>query len=390
MVDIAIIGGGIVGTCTAYHLAVGGGAGQLVVVEPDPTYARAATTLSSGGIRRVFSLPECIWMSKYGHEVFDNFDKLMTIDGEKPASLSFHRQGYLFLGTGAANVSQLEETFKIVAENNVRVELLDRSAVKDRFPSLSVDDVDIAMYSPDDGFLDPYSALIGTRRKAASLGVEYIKDRVVDFHVSKTKIDALVLESGRIIKSDIIVNAANCGGIELCEKLGMRLPVFPMRRLTFYFEIRQKLETLPSVRHIANSVSFRAEGKGFICGRPNYKEKLGFNWDVDYDWFDGEIWPVLAERVKAFEELKVESAWSGHYDQNTMDNNVVLGRWIGGLENFYVALGYSGHGFQHGPATGRALAELLINGEFQTLDLSRLSYQRVIDNDPLRDISPHG
>jgi glycine/D-amino acid oxidase-like deaminating enzyme len=387
--DIAIIGGGINGSSIAYHLALSGRAGKVVVIEPDPTYERAATPRSTGGVRRMFSIPECIAMSEYGHHIYGNFDTLMAIGDEAPGSINFRRQGYMWLGTGAAHVNQLIENWKIHAANGVRVEILDRNGVKKRFPSLSVDDVDAAIYSPDDGFLDPYSALIGTRKKAASLGAEYIKDRVVDFQVSGRRITGLVMGSGKTLKADVVVNAANCGGIELCEKLGMKVPVQPMRRLTFYFEVRQTLEPLPSVRHIGNNVAFRPEGKGYISGRTNYEEKFGFNWDVDHDWFTESIWPHLAERAKAFEELKVQSSWSCHYDQNTLDNNAIIGPWIGGCDNFYVVIGYSGHGLQHGPATGRAIKELLVDGGYQSLDLTRLSYQRIIDGRPLDDVSPY-
>lgn len=389
MADIAIIGGGINGSSIAYHLAASGRGGHVVVIEPDPTYEHAATPRSSGGVRRMFSIPECIQMSRYGHEVYGNFDTLMAIDGEPPAPVNFRRIGYMWLGTGPDHVHQLTENWKIHAANGVRVEFLERNGLKRRFPSLSVDDVDVAIHSPDDGFLDPYSALIGIRRKAASLGAEFIKDRVVDFQVSNTRIQALVLESGATLKAEIVVNAANCWGVALCDRLGMKVPVHPMRRLTFYFEIRETLEALPSIRHIGNNVHFRPEGKGFISGRTKYDEKFGFNWDVDHDWFNEGMWPSLAERVKAFEALKVQSAWSCHYDQNTFDNNAIIGPWIGGCENFYVVIGYSGHGFQHGPATGRAIKELLIDGGYQTLDLSRLSYQRIIDDTPLRDVSPY-
>lgn len=389
MADIAIIGGGINGSSIAYHLAASGRAGHVVVIEPDPTYEHAATTRSTGGVRRMFSIPECIQMSQYGHQVYGNFDALMAIDGVPPAPVNFRRLGYMWLGSGPDHVHRLTENWKIHAANGVRIELLERSGLKRRFPSLSVDDVDVAIHSPDDGFLDPYSALIGIRKKAASLGAEYIKDRVVDFRVSNTRIQALVLESGKTLKAEIVINAANCWGVALCDKLGMKIPVHPMRRLTFYFEIRETLEALPSIRHIGNNVHFRPEGKGFISGRTKYDEKFGFNWDVDYDWFNEGMWPRLAERVKAFEELKVQSAWSCHYDQNTFDNNAIIGPWIGGRENFYVVIGYSGHGFQHGPATGRAIKELLIDGGYQTLDLSRLSYRRIIDNEPLRDVSPY-
>jgi len=112
----------------------------------------------------------------------------------------------------------------------------------------------------------------------------------------------------------------------------MRVPVYPMRRLTFYFEVREKLEMMPLTRHISRNVSFRPQGAGYISGNTRYDEPPGFNWDVDYPYFDEAIWPSLADRVPAFEALKMTSAWAGHYDQNSFDNNAILGPWVDGLE----------------------------------------------------------
>ena len=168
----------------------------------------------------------------------------------------------------------------------------------------------------------------------------------------------------------------------------MKVPVYPMRRLTFYFEIRARLEPMPLTRHISRNVSFRPQGAGYISGNTRYDEPPGFNWEVDHDYFDEAIWPGLAERVPAFEALKVTGAWAGHYDQNSFDNNAILGPWVNGVGNFYIALGFSGHGLMQAPAVGRGLSELLLYGRNQTLDLSRLGYRRILDGVPLHDEVP--
>jgi glycine/D-amino acid oxidase-like deaminating enzyme len=278
--------------------------------------------------------------------------------------------------------------WRVQTAHDARIELLDRKGVKHRFPSMRVDDVDIAAYSPDDGFMDPYSVLMGFRRKAISLGIKYLKDRVVDFEVSDKKIAAVKLESGERLAGEVFVNAANCWGPELCDKLGMKVPVYPMHRLTFYFEIREKLEMMPLTRHISKNVSFRPQGAGYITGNTKYDMAPGFDWEVDYDYFDEAIWPGLAERVPAFEALKVSGAWAGHYDQNSFDNNAILGPWIGGLDNFHIALGFSGHGLMQAPAVGRGMSELLLHGRYQTLDLSRMGYRRILNDKPLLDEVP--
>ena len=311
----------------------------------------------------------------------------MAVDGE-PAWIDFHRAGYLWLGSGKEDVDALMANWRVQTAHDARVELLDRKGVKHRFPSMRVDDIDIAAFSPDDGYLDPYSVLMGFRRKAVILGIRYLKDRAVDFEVAGKRVAAVRLESGQRIAADSVVNAANCWGSELCERLGMKIPVHPLHRLTFYFEIREQLERMPLTRHISGNVSFRPQGAGYICGNTTYGEPHGFSWEVDYSYFDEAIWPGLAKRVPAFEALKVKSAWAGHYDENTLDNNAILGPWVGGLENFHIALGFSGHGLMQAPAVGRGLSELLLHGRYQTLDLSRLGYRRILDGMPLRDEVP--
>jgi glycine/D-amino acid oxidase-like deaminating enzyme len=387
MPKIVIIGGGVIGSSIAYHLAAAGHAADVVVIEPDPTYEFAASPRATGGIRQLFTVPENIRMVQYGHEVYGQFETLMAVDGE-PAPINFQRMGYLWLGSGKADVDAPMANWRVQTAHDARIELLDRKGVKHRFPSMRVDDVDIAAYSPDDGFMDPYSVLMGFRRKAVSLGIKYLKDRVIEFEVADNRVAAVKLESGERLAGELFVNAANCWGPELCEKLGMKVPVYPMHRLTFYFEIREKLEMMPLTRHISKNVSFRPQGAGYITGNTKYDVAPGFNWDVDYDYFDEAIWPGLAERVPAFEALKVSGAWAGHYDQNSFDNNAILGPWVGGLHNFHIALGFSGHGLMQAPAVGRGMSELLLHGSYRTLDLSRMGYRRILDNKPLLDEVP--
>lgn len=387
MARIVIIGGGVIGSSIAYHLARAGHAGDTIVIEPDPTYEFAASPRATGGIRQLFTVPENIRMAQYGHEVYGQFETLMAVDGE-PAPINFQRRGYLWFGSGKADVDALIANWRVQTAHDARVELLDRKGVRHRFPSMRVDDIDIAAYSPDDGYMDPYSVLMGFRRKVVNLGVKYLKHRVVDFEVSGKRVAAVTLESGERLAGELFVNAANCWGPELCDKLGMKVPVAPLHRLTFYFEIRETLEPMPLTRHISKNVSFRTQGAGYITGNTKYDEPPGFNWDVDYNYFDEAIWPGLAERVPAFEALKVTGAWAGHYDQNSFDNNAILGPWVGVLDNFHIALGFSGHGLMQAPAVGRALSELLLYGRYQTLDLSRMGYQRILNDTPLLDEVP--
>ncbi len=384
MADIIIIGGSIMGSSIAYHLAKTGRAGDICVIEPDPSYEWAAAPRSSGGVRLMHGLPENIEMSRYGRQVYKDFARLMDVDGQ-PGRFDFLEHGYLYLVAGAEEVAAAEESWRIQTGLGVPNDFLTRDELAVRFPAMNVADIDAAIHAPQDGFIDPAAAVLGFRRKAISLGAEYIQDKVVDIAVSGGLARHVVLASGERIAGDIIVNVAGAWGPEICAMVGMPVPVQPLSRNTFYFEIRGALETLPLTKD-PSGVTFRQEGAGFTAGQTDVNVAFGFNWDVDHDLFETVFWPALAHRVPAFEALQVKRSWAGHYAYNRMDGNTIIGNWIGGLDNFYVATGFSGAGLQKGPAIGRAITELLLDGGYQTIDLSRLSYQRVIDGEALLEI----
>ena len=132
--------------------------------------------------------------------------------------------------------------------------------------------------------------------------------------------------------------------------------------------------------------AFRTEGRGFATTMATQAEPGGFRWEVteaDHNEFENIRWPALANRLPAFERIKVKRTWPGHYAVNYMDGNAIIGPWANGLENFIVATGVTGAGLQKGPAVGRALTEIVLKGRYETIDLTRLSYQRVIDDAPL-------
>ncbi|MDE0728468.1 MAG: FAD-dependent oxidoreductase [Alphaproteobacteria bacterium] len=381
MADIIIIGGSIMGSSIAYHLAMTGRGGDICVIEPDPSYEWAAAPRSSGGVRLMHGLPENIEMSRYGREVYKDFAALMDVDGQ-PGSFEFLEHGYLYLVAGGPEIAAAEENWRIQTGLGVPNDFLDRDQVAARFLSMNVADIDAAIHAPQDGFIDPNAAVLGFRRKAISLGVTYIQDKVVDIEVAGGLARAVVLGSGARVAGDVIVNVAGAWGPEVCAMVGMRVPVEPLSRNTFYFEIRGQVETMPLTKD-PSGVAFRQEGAGFTAGQTDINVPFGFDWDVHHDKFEEVFWPALAHRVPAFEALQVKRGWSGHYAYNRMDGNTIIGKWIGGLDNFYIATGFTGAGLQKGPAIGRAITELLLHGGYQTIDLSRMSYQRVIDDEPL-------
>ena len=376
--DVAIIGGGVIGCAAAYFLKSAGVA-RVCVIEPDPTYAKAATPVATGGCRRLFSRPENILMSQFSIEFFKAFTKYVAVDGSAP-EVQWREQGYLFVVAGG-HATTLEANYRIQQGLGVKVELMDRARIASRYPWLRSDDLALGVLSPEDGWLDPNSVLQGFRKKAQALGTGFTRDRVVDVYTGDSRVTELDLASGARVRADAFVNAAGCWAPSIAKLAGMDLPVNPMRRFEHYVQLAEELPPMPLIKD-PDRLVIRPEGTGYSVGLVRSDEPRGFNFEVDPCYFENVVWPACANRIPAFEELKLQREWAGLYDECELDGNMILGNWPGKLENFHVACGFSGHGLMHAPAVGRALAELIVHGRFETIDLTRMSYQRVLDNTP--------
>ena len=381
--DIIIIGGGIMGSAAAYFLGIDGRAGAVTVIEPDATYTKASTPAGAGGVRRLMCRPENIRMSQFSLDFYANFQDVMATE-DNPADIQFRRQGYLFL-TSPGGVDDLTRNFETQSKEGVLAELLEVSALRARFPSVGTDNVALACHSPGDGWIDPQAALIGFRKKAESHGVKYLRDRVVGLEASKSAVTRAVLQSGDHMSGQIFLNTAGTWVDEIAAMTGAELPVKPMCRVQHFWRCAHEIEPLPLIKDESGAF-VRPEGDGFVGGCPSWEIEPGFIWEIDRgyfaNYFEDTVWALIANMVSKFETIKLDRSWGGHYAQNLFDGNMIIGRYSDGLKNLYTACGFSGHGIMHAPAVGRALAELALDGDFQTLDLSRMGFQRVRDNAP--------
>src|SRR5262249_27127455 len=205
-VDVVIIGGGAVGAAAPYFLRSHPRACRVPVIERDTSYQLTSTPRASGGVRRLFSLPENIALSNCSIPFFARFDTEMAVDGERPA-INFRKGGYLFI-VPPAGIRVLERNFEIQKANGVQVEWLERKDLKAKFPSMTVDDLGAGVFSPDDGWLDPYGVLQGLRKKAKALGAEFVTDDVVGLDVERRRLRAIRLKSGQSIEAEAVINAA--------------------------------------------------------------------------------------------------------------------------------------------------------------------------------------
>ena len=385
MSRITIVGGGIMGSSIAFHLGRAGAARDVTVIEPDPTYQWAASPRAVGGVRRLFGNRENVEMSQYGREVYLDFAR---VTGSTDFDPGFRVEGYMFLVEGRGAVAALEACAVMQRSAGAAVELLDRAALRARYPSLRFDDVDAAALCAEDGRLDPSSALMGFRRAAETTGVTYLKDRVVAMEADGRRVTKVRLESGRLLAPEIVVDCANCWAADVAAMVGMKLPVEPLRRQTFHFHAQTPPpEPIPAMRW-QKGYSLRPERTGFLTGIMREEETGRFDWSFDPQVFEDVLWPWLAERSAAFEAVKLQGGWTGHYDMCRLDGNPIIDRWTGGLENFVVVAGFSGHGLQHAPAVGRGVKELLLDGGFRSIDLSLFSWRRVVEGRPIVDPGP--
>lgn len=383
--DVVIIGGGVVGSSAAYFLARQADfKGSILVVEKDPTYNESATPRSAGGIRQQYSTPENIRISQFGADFIKSVGEHLAVDGEKP-DLQFHENGYLFLAT-ETGLPILTANQQLQQSLGASTLLLNPDELGRKFPWLNTADLAAGSFGPvNEGWLDPYSLLQAFKRKARSLGVTYLHDEVTGLDRKSGHIDSITLKSGTKISCGTVIVTAGIRAPIVTGFAGIDLPVRPRKRFVYVFDCKEDIRSAPLTID-PTGVWFRPEGAGFICGvsPPEDQDPDCTDYDLEYTLFEELIWPTLAERVPAFEAIKMTTAWAGHYDYNTLDQNVIIGK-TPQIDNMFIASGFSGHGLQQSPAIGRALSELITFGGYRTLDLSRLGYERILNGQLIQE-----
>ena len=380
--DVVIVGGGAVGSAIAYFLMREPGfAGSVAVVERDPTYRTASTTLSAGGVRQQYSTEVNIRIGQFGIGFMRDVPTTLMVDDEAPA-ISLREQGYLFLAS-PDGLADLQANHVLQRRLGVAVELLPVDALLGRFPWLSGTGLAAGSIGRDEGWVDPYSLLQAFRRKARSLGAVYLHDEVVGLRRTGERVSDVLLASGERLSCGTVVNAAGPRSRAVAEMAGLTLPVEARKRCVFVVDCKTPIPSCPLVID-TSGVWFRPESGHFICGvsPPEECDAEDFGLEVEHDIFPNDLWPVLAGRVPAFEALKVVSSWAGHYEYNVFDHNGILGA-SPDVPNLIFATGFSGHGLQQSPAVGRGISELIAFGEYRSLDLRPLSIERILENRPL-------
>ena len=375
--DIIIIGGGVIGSSVAYHLLRDGFTGKVLVLEKDHLYEYASTPRSAGGIRQLYTTTINMQLSKYSLQVYKTFAEDMAIDGEK-AEIDFKQRGYLFLATPEM-LPRFEVHWGLQGTCGIESQLLDNGQLLDIIPELNTSDLAGGLFCRESGYLDPYSVMNGYVRNAKKLGAEYIYDEVDALLLEQDRIQGIKLMDGREYHAPVVINCAGAWASILGEKAGLPLPVVPLPRQIFQFDIEKPLENYLPLTMDPTGVYFRHEGEKFISG---YAEEIepGINFKWRRSAFEEHIWPVLANRIQNFERAKIERGWSGLYDFNTEDHNAIIGEYPN-MKGYFIAYGFSGHGMQQAPAVGKCLSELILKGKYETIDLTPLRVERFAENE---------
>jgi FAD-dependent oxidoreductase domain-containing protein 1 len=380
--DVIITGGGIMGSATAYYLSRMAPGLKVAVVERDPSYARASTTLSMSNVRIQFSLKQNIQISQYALQVLDAFEDEMTVADRRPR-IYFRRDGNLFL-VGEENRPAARRAYDLQLSLGCRVQWWSPDQIKERYPLYDTTGILGGTFGPDDGHFDAYAALMAYKAKARSQGVNYLTGDVARIRTAGGRADGVALASGDVLSGGCVVNCGGAWAAQLAGTAGVKLPVIPVKRQVFALDPAVKPEGPLPLTVLLSGLYFRTETGGLILlGKSMEADPVGFNFTWDDQRFMEILWPELAEFVPAWDRLKLVRGWAGLYDVNTLDHNAIIGEWpeIGGL---YLATGFSGHGLQQGPAVGRYLAERILKKPV-SLDLSIFSPRRILENQPLSE-----
>ena len=380
--DVVIIGGGIMGSATAYYLMKADSSLKVAVVERDPSYARASTTLSMSNVRIQFSLKENIRISQYTLEILDRFEDEMTIEDRRP-KIYYHREGNLFL-VDQQNQRAAEKSFELQKKLGCRIEWWSPEKIKQHYSLYEPGDLIGGTYGPDDGHIDAYAMLMAYKAKARFLGAVYLADDIVEINKADGKVEGVSLASGQNLNAGFVVNCAGAWAAQIAATAGVKLPVSPIKRQVFTLDTAVKPEGPLPLTVLPSGMYFRTETGGIILlGKSMAEDPAGFNFSWDEKRFMEILWPELAEFVPAFDRLKLIRGWAGLYAVNTLDGNAILGQWPE-IKGFYLANGFSGHGLQQAPAVGRYLTELILDQPL-TLDLRIFSPQRILEQKPLSE-----
>lgn len=373
--QVVIIGSGIIGAAIAYYLTRKG-ISDVLVLEQGEIGSQGATSVCLGGLRTQFSTTVNIRFSLISRKAYQRFKEEFGVDpGFKP-------YGYLFLATTPKQWKIFEKTSRLMKELDVPVELLSPMEVSRRWPFIMVDNLSGGSYTKEDGFYSPIDILQAYIRKARQRGAVFMeKVQVTGISIKNNSADGIQTKDGHKIIADIVINAAGPWAGGVASMAGLDLPIGPLKRHLFFTDTFLEIpDIFPMMIDVDSGWYMKREGRGLILGGPTGSKSFGQHVD-----FDAEEWTAekSIQRIPALERAKIIRGWVGHYEM-TPDHHAAIGAFPE-LRNFICAAGFSGHGFQHAPATGMIVAELIASGKVEAEDIYPLRPTRFRENDLIHE-----
>ncbi len=383
--DVVIVGGAIMGSSTAWWLTELGFDGSVLVVERDPSYEKCSTAHTNSCMRQQFSTELNVRISQFAADFVNNIRERMGGDDRVP-ELSVRSFGYLYLADTEDFANVLRQNIKVQHAAGAATELLSADEIVARYPFYNVDDIVLgSINTVNEGYWDGAAVFEWWKRQARERGVEYVSGEVVEMARSARGVESVTLASGAVISCGQVVNASGPRAARTAAMAGIKVPVEPRKRFSWVFKAENPLDRDLPLTIDPSGVHCRENGGGTYQagGHADVDPAVDFgDFAMDYSLWENHVWPVLATRIPAFEAVKVQAEWAGHYAVNTLDHNAILGPHPD-VPNFIFLNGFSGHGLQQSPAMGRGTAEWLIHGAYQSLDLSPFAYERIVKNDPI-------
>jgi sarcosine oxidase subunit beta len=378
--EIVIIGGGIVGSSIAWHLTHAG-CKDVLVIERESSQGKGSTGKSMGGVRAQFSTPVNIQMSLYSIPFYAKFEEVVG----HPAD--YRPQGYLFLATKDSHLTYLRDNFarqKKLGLTTAR--LLPADEIRGMLPQLRSDDILGGSFCSTDGFVDPYSVMNGFMASAIEHGATLWKKTAVT-GITIDQQGAFSVETSRgPVSTRTVVNAAGAWSAQIAKFVGIDLPVEPLRRMLVPSEPFSDFpHSSPMVIDMSTGFHFRPEGRGFLLAWNDPEETPGHKTDFEPSFIE-KILIHAADRVPVFENLPInpKRAWAGLYEM-TPDHHCILGP-VAAVPGFFLANGFSGHGVMHSPATGKILADLILQKKTNVVDdVSVLRFERFAQGELLHE-----
>lgn len=354
------------GASAAYHLAQHG-MKDIVLLEQETFFGQGATGRCAGGVRYQFSTEINIKLSLASLPMLERFKEELGQD------VSYHQCGYLLVATNEKDANNFKRNVELQNRLGVQTESLSGDEIRRRLPLMKFDDAVVGTFNQKDGTVDPNTVVMGYINAAHRLGAKaFTRVEVIGVGVSGDKVYEVQTSFGAI-KTRMVLNAAGPWSSQIAKMAGVEIPVIPLRRQMFTTSpLKEVAKDFPFVIDFAKSLYFHRESEGLLIGMSNQNEQPGFDQSVDED-FEITNLEAAIERMPLVEKAQRVSHWAGLYEV-TPDAHPIYGET--NVNGFYVCTGFSGHGFMHGPISGKLMSEYILDGKFLSVDVSMLDLKR--------------